>query len=825
MKVLKKVKHKKSMNIFKKTSPIITSDHSSIGSKKKKKGKSIFPLFLTKPISKLDLNIPFVKFRNQSFQKWLIIILTSTIVGILLSPKISIPNKSYKLDDIAQRNIKANNDFLIEDKTSTEKRRQKTAEEQQPIYDFDQSAISKVKEKLSQAFDIMQKYQKKVLKKTAPKTLASKSREQFEKILGFPLTKNDMRILKINKFNPNLENYILTLLAPILSKGIVGNRDLLLTKEKKGIIIRNVQTKNETYRRIVSPILDLKMAKEIIVSRGHQDLSQLSKPLRKVLIKISQEIITPNLTFNKNETEERCKKAVEEVKPVFFHVKMGEMIIREGEKVNEEHLLKLAAIKGGKKEYKIYFINLGLIFLTSLILYIIYRSSASNIKNWSKNIPDLFLLAIILIAVIISTKASIFIASAISEGFPHIPFDSLLFAAPLTFGVMLISVLLNAQVALIFSIPVSILSALLFKDSMMFFIYFVIGNVIAAMEVAHCSQRNDLIKAGVFVGLINILTLFCLKMVQGSEFQLYNLFDIAFGFTGGMLAGIMVTGIVPLFEVLFKYTTDIKLLELANLNQPILKELVVQAPGTYHHSIIVGSLVEAASESINANPLLAKVSAYYHDIGKIKKPLYFIENQKDKENKHDKLTPSMSSLILISHVKDGVELAKRERLGKAIIDIIQQHHGTTLISYFYQKAKKQENPGVQSVDEKDYRYPGPKPQTKEAGLVMLADAVEASSKTLTDPTPSRIKGLVQSIINDIFTDGQLNECEITIKDLYQIAESYTLTLNGIFHRRIEYPQPTFEKNGGDKKKLDEHINKQSTKSVKNSSNKVEKNSQ
>jgi hypothetical protein len=229
------------------------------------------------------------------------------------------------------------------------------------------------------------------------------------------------------------------------------------------------------------------------------------------------------------------------------------------------------------------------------------------------------------------------------------------------------------------------------------------------------------------------------------------------------------------------------LLELANSEQAILKDLIIQAPETHSHSFIVGNLVEAAAKAINANPLLAKVAAYYHDIGKVKKPVYFIENQKGGENPHNKLTPSMSSLILISHVKDGMALAKGNRLGQRIIDIIQQHHGTSLISYFFQKAKEKEDPGVQEVNENDYRYPGPKPQTKEAGLVMLADAVEAASRTLSDPTPSRLKGLIQQIINRIFMDGQLDECELTLKDLYQIGNSFNRILTAIFHQRIDYP--------------------------------------
>jgi hypothetical protein len=241
----------------------------------------------------------------------------------------------------------------------------------------------------------------------------------------------------------------------------------------------------------------------------------------------------------------------------------------------------------------------------------------------------------------------------------------------------------------------------------------------------------------------------------------------------------------------FGYTTDIKLLELGNLDQPLLRELMVQSPGTYHHSVIISNMVEATAKAIQANPLLAKVSAYYHDIGKIRKPLYFIENQQGYENKHEKLAPSMSSLILISHAKDGVELAKEHKLGREITDIIQQHHGTSLISYFYHKAQERalsKSGKMVDIKEEDFRYPGPKPQTKEAGLVMLADMIEAASRSLADPTPSRIQGMVQKIINKVFSDGQLDECELTLKDLHEIAKGFNKTLGGIFHHRIEYPE-------------------------------------
>jgi hypothetical protein len=200
--------------------------------------------------------------------------------------------------------------------------------------------------------------------------------------------------------------------------------------------------------------------------------------------------------------------------------------------------------------------------------------------------------------------------------------------------------------------------------------------------------------------------------------------------------------------------------------------------------------VENAAEAIGANPLLARVAAYYHDIGKIKKPLYFAENMQLPENKHDKLAPSMSALILISHVKDGVELAREHKLGQNLIDIIHQHHGTSLIKFFYDKAQQRDKDA--QVKEQDYRYPGPKPQTREAALIMLADSVEAAGRTLSEPTPARIQGMVQKIINKIFIDGQLDECDLTLKDLHEIAKSFNRILSGIFHNRIDYPEPAYK---------------------------------
>jgi putative nucleotidyltransferase with HDIG domain len=302
-------------------------------------------------------------------------------------------------------------------------------------------------------------------------------------------------------------------------------------------------------------------------------------------------------------------------------------------------------------------------------------------------------------------------------------------------------------------------------------------------------DRAGMLRSGLIVGAVSVPVIFFFALVEGKGLSADMLITAAFSFVGNSLAiPMIVLALTPLIEAIFGYASDFKLLELANLNHPALKELIVQAPGTYHHSIILGSLVEAAAEAIGANPLLARSCAYYHDIGKGRNPLYFGENQKG-ENRHDALAPAMSAVIIKRHVTEGVEMAKQYKLPKLVADAIPQHHGTRLVGYFHHKAIKEqdgkENP--QPIDESIYRYPGPKPQFREAALVMIADGVEAISRTIPEPTSANLDGLVHKYINVIFAEGQLDECDLTLRDLNLIAESFMRTLEGIYHARPEYP--------------------------------------
>jgi hypothetical protein len=448
---------------------------------------------------------------------------------------------------------------------------------------------------------------------------------------------------------------------------------------------------------------------------------------------------------------------------------------------------KLKALIAVVKEENKLWINLGFGLLVFLILGTSYIFASRNVKKFPTALGDHLFLAVILVGTILWVKISVAVSDGLAHSLPAIPASSYYYAIPFAAGAMLVRFLINSETAVIFTLIVSLLAGMVFENNVLFSIYSLVGSLVAAHAVGQCEQRSDLIKAGLVVGAINMAMVVLFTLVTNPALTVESGFNVLLGFLGGVLAGVIVTGVAPLIEILFGYASNIKLLELANMDRPLLKRLIFEAPGTYHHSIITGTMAEAAARAIGANPLLARVSCYYHDIGKCRKPGYFVENQQGPKGKHDRLSPHMSSLILISHVKDGIEMAREHRLGKRIIDIIPQHHGTRLIPYFYHKARQEAERRGETVNENEFRYPGPKPQTREAGLVMLADAAEATCRTLDDPSPARISGLVQKIINEIFTDGQLEECELTLKDLHAIDNSFTHTLTGIFHQRIKYP--------------------------------------
>ena len=738
------------------------------------------------------------KIRNrQEFRKWLILIGLSILTSLLLFPNILVKPHQYVLGEVADRDIKATRDFLVQNEVLTGEKREEAVKAVLSVYDFDPTG-DRLVTRLRQAFAEGRKYLSQPApmvgedSTSEPAAPTETFRDRFFEILEIEPDTDLFQSLSESLFPPEIENSVIKLVTQILKRGVVSNRAMLLDEAGKGVLLRHVHLEKEVKVTDLNRFYDLKQARAFLQGQTSTLRRHMTpESLVGVSVKLASALIKPNLTFNKRQTELRKSNAEKSVKPFYFKVKRGEMLLREGERVTPEQLLKLAEeySSSGWKERLAQAPAMAVLIV--ILLAATYWMGLMGGGPSQGEVKDIFFCALTVLILFLITMASRVVAEEIARGFGFMRPRILFFIIPVATGAMLISIFQGFRIAVTFSVILAFLAAVVVRGGIDFFMYFLIGNLIAAYGVRNCRDRGTLIRAGLNVGAVNIILALSVETLHGSSYGVEAGVACVSAFLGGILVGIMTTGILPLVEMSFGFTTDIKLLELASLDQPLLKELMVRAPGTYHHSVIVSNLVEAAAEAIDANPLLAKVAAYYHDIGKMRKPLYFIENQGHRENKHEKLAPSMSGLILISHVKDGVELAREQRLGREIIDIIHQHHGKSLIQYFYQKAKEQaerKETKVSQVKKEDFRYPGPKPQTKEAGLVMLADMVEAATKTLAEPTVARVQGMVQKIVNGVFSDGQLSECELTLKDLNEIAKNFNKALSGIYHHRVEYPE-------------------------------------
>ncbi len=340
----------------------------------------------------------------------------------------------------------------------------------------------------------------------------------------------------------------------------------------------------------------------------------------------------------------------------------------------------------------------------------------------------------------------------------------------------------NLEIALLLALASSLSVATLGGNPVELAILYLVSGIVSSMWVLGARKRSTIIRAGLAVGITMSL---CMMFMEGGVF--YSPWRYLSLILNGIISSGVVLLLLPVFESLFQTVTNVSLLELADFQHPLLQRMVMEAPGTYHHCLVVGNLSDSACEAVGANSLLARIGAYYHDIGKLQKPHYFSENQEADGSRHDTLSPSMSKLIIMNHVKEGVELAKKYRLKPPIIDFIQQHHGNSLVFYFYRRALESLEDDHE-IKEEGFRYAGPKPSTKETAIVLLADSVEAATRALKDPDPTKIEEVVHKIINNKFIDGQLDQCDLTLKDLEKISAVFIRILSGIYHVRVSYPE-------------------------------------
>ncbi|MFH1665469.1 MAG: HDIG domain-containing metalloprotein [Candidatus Omnitrophota bacterium] len=560
--------------------------------------------------------------------------------------------------------------------------------------------------------------------------------------------------------------------------GYASEDDINYVKEQGGskAVIRDEETGAEIQRGLEA-LLDAQKAREMIDSRASAEFADDRKAPQAVSALVSA-YVSPNLKIDTQRTAAEKELAAKRTEPVYqkWNVEKNELIIEKGKRINARHI---AQVKQVRRFFRpgttpTFFFGIMLLFmLLGLIAFI--QISVIQKVNFLKDTKNVVIVLLNMLLVII--LSDIIIRSPQPSYF--IPMASM--------G-MLVTLLVGIDVAFLCVVLGSVLIALLAGGGIELMLVLVTGSTVGMFAVRDARSRGKIVLAGLLVGVVKFFAIACIGLINGMDLDFY-VRDGVWGIASGLFSGFIVMGLLPVFEYVFKVSTNISLLELSDLNHPLLKKLAMEAPGTYHHSIMVGNLAEVACDAIGANSLQSRVGAYYHDIGKISKAEYFSENEMGVKSKHANLTPSMSALIISKHVKEGVETARKYKLNKKIIDFITQHHGDSTIAYFYQKAIEKAEDGTPPKEE-NFRYPGPKPQTKESAIILLADSVEASSRTLDDPTPSSIRNLVKKIINNKFIDGQLEECDLTLKDINKIADSFVRVLMGVFHTRLDYPDDT-----------------------------------
>ena len=762
--------------------------------------------------------------REPSFSprvaQWTVGVVLLVALSFLLIPHDTLPSRRLMESDIVPRDIKAPNDMLVEDVESTKEIREKASEAVREVFDLDPRLSETIRKRVRTALASVRKgydeHAAETIRKRDSKQRARKAGPtnaaldksapvgtitEFEKTQRFKSLETEffenlrvrpssglVRHLRFKRFDPKISSPVGFLLRASMETGVVSDKKLLEPHAKKGISIQVVGQKGLKEQKEITEFRDVKEAASVIRKLAMESNIATGRAERRALVELAVQLLEPNLTVNKQSTESLREKARKAAKPVFFQIKKGEMIAREGERLNPQQVAKLRTLE--EQEEKRGFIGslFGITILIALALTLVAIYLLRFKSKIMRSPRRVVLIGVILLGTMVLVQGSMQVGLTFSEAIGNVEATSYFYAIPFTMGAMLAAILLDFEVALLATAVTVFLSGLLLPQTFGFPLTALVGGLVASFRVHHYRRRSSILLTALVVGLTNAAIVVALYLMEGRLFTPEGWFTVLMGLAGGVLSGIVVSAVLPVLESVFNIASDIKLLELSDLNHPLMRQLVMSAPGTYHHSVVVSNLSEEAAEMIGANALLVRVAAYYHDIGKIRKREYFIENQLGLENRHDQLTPRMSALILISHVKEGIEMARKHNLPEQLIDFIPQHHGTSLISYFYNKAKELEDPAQQNVNEEDFRYTGPKPQSREAGILMLADVVEAASRSLHDPTPARVQTMVRSNVARVFSEGQLDDCELTLRGLNLISTAFIRILTGRFHHRIVYPE-------------------------------------
>ncbi len=693
--------------------------------------------------------------RNNNVQRMFLVLITVLIAFIIIETGAQPTKYKLSVGDVSRYDIPAPRDIVNE--VLTEQNRLAAMENVEPVTKEDTKAFVEVIYKKDDFFKAV--------------AGARSSVEKYLKDMG--ISSRDENYAQYLKDAQNIA--INSLSGQVKKQGIILSQDQI-----SYLVTKATDSEMEIFEELTRRLISESMAEEVTESNlaihlhrlqnSYQSEQGISQELKNIGEHLVRSILKPNRIVDADATAKKKEEAYNDNANI-VKIKKESRIISFGDIVTDDKLKLLEDLnlleKNGKYDYLfsagILFVILFLTTLTALFL----RKYNKDIYNRRKDI----LLICLIITIILVLARYLFTF-----------YDGLVI--PIFMGTMLVATLLNIETAVVINCILTIGISVMSKGNLKFLYLGLICGVISAFMVSKANQRSRMSMNGVLLGLINTVFIVCLDFIYKSDSKTI-LIDSAVVFLNGFVSMILTIGFLPFLESAFNIVTPLKLLELSNPNHPLLKKLLIEAPGTYHHSLMVGNLAEIAAEDLGANALLARTGAYFHDVGKLKRPDFFKENQLT-ENPHDRMTPNLSTLVITSHTKDGLDIAAKYKLPQSILDIIKQHHGTTLVAYFYHKALKGE--GEAEIKQEDYRYDGPKPQTREAAVVMLADSVEAAVRSMNDKTEAKIEALIRKIIKDKLDDGQLDNCQLTLNDLDKIANSFMRVLSGYFHAREQYPE-------------------------------------
>ncbi len=616
-------------------------------------------------------------------------------------------------------------------------------------------------------------------------TIPPEERARMMKEMVPVLEREPVELLLLKDTRRKILDDGLAIQRQLLERGVINDSSPLRRRDYPHISL--IDGESETLKP-ANGLLEQGQLEAVILGRAERVFPG-SDDAQQLFYAIVRSHLVPNMIYDADETRQRRESAMAEVKDV-YEVSKNQRIIAKHDKVTRKQVMELEALeeyltneelKTSPAKRILLFIGkiVRILLLIALFAVALYRFDRSLIREMEKLTLTFMILLFYLLMTALVVK---------------LPFLSE-YLIPVAFVALIATAFFGSLTALIFTLfASSLLITHAELPGSLVFISVLAGSA-AIYSIAHLRERRNFYTIFLYVSLAYItgISSFGISDAFGlSEFLLGSLWGIANAFA----CTILVMFLMPIFESLFSVTTNFTLMELSDLNRPLLKRLIIEAPGTYHHSLMVGNMVEAVAEDVNANGLLARVSAYYHDIGKLAKPEYFFENKGENFNKHEKLAPTMSALILASHVKEGVDLARKEKMPKVVIDGIREHHGTTVMAFFYNKALEYDSHDSVNID--DFRYPGPRPQSKETALIMLADSCEAAVRSLKEPTAPRIRALVSKIFATRMNDGELDNSGLTLNDIAAIREKFIQFLTGIFHPRVQYPSRDDPAGGGER---------------------------